>query len=132
MIKLKSTLLSKPVLITPSFDLPFIGQTDAGNKSIRAVLSQDISDVEHPIARIICLEMVIQDIKVVCNGLVNHSSQNNTHRSLTVILTEPWHRRSGENSYFQNGKLFNFSIGCLFYQLCQCLRETRLSSQSKQ
>jgi phospholipid-translocating ATPase len=47
---LKSTLLSKPVLITPSFDLPFIGQTDAGNKAIRAVLSQDISDVEHPIA----------------------------------------------------------------------------------
>ena len=48
--KLKSTLLSKPVLITASFYLPFIGQTDAGNKSIRAVLSQDISDVEHPIA----------------------------------------------------------------------------------
>ena len=48
--KLKSTLLSKPVLITPSFDLPFIGQRDAGNKSIRAVLSQDLSDVEHPIA----------------------------------------------------------------------------------
>jgi hypothetical protein len=47
---LKSTLLSKPVLITASFYLPFIGQTDAGNKAIRAVLSQDISDVEHPIA----------------------------------------------------------------------------------
>jgi hypothetical protein len=43
--KLKSTLLSKPVLITASFYLPFIGQTDAGNKAIRAVLSQDISDV---------------------------------------------------------------------------------------
>ena len=55
------------------------------------------------------LEMVILDIKVVCNGLVNHSSLNHTHRSLTVILTEPWHRRSGENSYFQNGKLFNFA-----------------------
>ena len=59
--------------------------------------------------RIISLEMVILDIKVVCNGLVNYSSLNHTHRSLTVILTEPWHRRSGENSYFQNGKLFNFS-----------------------
>jgi hypothetical protein len=30
------------------------------------------------------------------------------HRSLTVILTEPWHRRSGENSNFQNGKLVTF------------------------
>jgi hypothetical protein len=48
------------------------------------------------------LEMVILDIKVVCNGLVNHSSLNHTHHSLMVILTEPWHRRSGENSYFQN------------------------------
>ena len=47
---LKSTLLSKPVPITAGFDLPFIGQRDAGNKAIRAVLSQDISDVEHPIA----------------------------------------------------------------------------------
>jgi phospholipid-translocating ATPase len=47
---LKSTLLSKPVLITASFYLPFIGQTDAVNKAIRAVLSQDISDVEHLIA----------------------------------------------------------------------------------
>jgi len=34
---LKSTLLSKPVPITPNFDLPFIGQTDAGNKAIKAV-----------------------------------------------------------------------------------------------
>ena len=47
---LKSTLLSKPVPITPSFGLPLIGQTDAGNKAIRDVLSQDISDAEHPIA----------------------------------------------------------------------------------
>jgi len=47
---LKSTLLSKPVLITPNFDLPFIVQTDASNKAIGAVLSQVISDVEHPIA----------------------------------------------------------------------------------
>jgi hypothetical protein len=47
---LKSTLLSKPILITPNFDLPFIVQTDASNKAIGAVLSQDISDVKHPIA----------------------------------------------------------------------------------
>jgi hypothetical protein len=39
--------------------------------------------------RIICLEMVIQDIKVVCNGLVNHSSQNHTHRSLTFTPYSP-------------------------------------------
>ena len=47
---LRSTLLSKPILITPNFDLPFIVQTDASNRTIGAVLSQDISDVEHPIA----------------------------------------------------------------------------------
>jgi len=47
---LKSTLLSKPVLITPNFELPFIVQIDASNKAIGAVLSQVISDVEHPIA----------------------------------------------------------------------------------
>ena len=47
---LKSTLLSKPILITPNFDLPFIVQIDASKKAIGAVLSQDISDVENPIA----------------------------------------------------------------------------------
>jgi hypothetical protein len=47
-------------------------------------------------------------IKVVCNGLVSHFSLNHTHRSLTVILEEPWHRRSCENSNFQNGSLFTF------------------------
>ena len=47
-------------------------------------------------------------IKVVCNGLVSHSGLNHTHRLLMVILTEPWHRRSCENSNFQNGKLFTF------------------------
>jgi hypothetical protein len=47
---------------------------------------------------------VIVCIKVVCNCLVSHSSLNNTHRSLKVILTEPWHQRSCENSNFQNGK----------------------------
>jgi hypothetical protein len=47
-------------------------------------------------------------IKVVFNGLVSHSSLNHTHHSLTVILREPWHRRSSKNSNFQNGKLFTF------------------------
>jgi hypothetical protein len=28
-------------------------------------------------------------IKVVCNGLVSHSSLNHTHRLVTVILTVP-------------------------------------------
>ena len=37
------------------------------------------------------------DIKVVYNDLVSYSCLNHTHRSLTVILTEPWHRRSCEN-----------------------------------
>ena len=45
-------------------------------------------------------------IEVVCNGLVSHSSLNHIHCSLAVILMEPWHRRSCENSNFQNGKLF--------------------------
>ena len=31
-----------------------------------------------------------------------------THQSFMVILTVPWHRRSCENSNFQNGKLFAF------------------------
>ena len=42
----------------------------------------------------------------VGNGLVSHSILNHTHRSLAVILTEPWHRCSCENC--QNGKLFTF------------------------
>ena len=52
----------------------------------------------------------LRHIQVVCNGLLSHSSLNHTHRSLTVILTEPWHRHrhSCENSNFQNGKLFTF------------------------
>jgi hypothetical protein len=41
-------------------------------------------------------------------ALVSHSSLNHTHHSLIIILTEPWHRRSCENSSFQNGKLFTF------------------------
>jgi hypothetical protein len=41
---------------------------------------------------------------MVGNGLVSHSNVNHAHRSLTVILTEPWHRRSCENSIFQNDK----------------------------
>ena len=45
---------------------------------------------------------------MICNGLVSHSSLNHTHRPLGVILTEPWHRRSYENSNFQNDKLFTF------------------------
>jgi hypothetical protein len=38
------------------------------------------------------------------NGPVSHSNMNHAHRSLTVILTEPWHWRSCENSIFQNDK----------------------------
>jgi hypothetical protein len=40
--------------------------------------------------------------------MVSHSSLNQTHCSLTVILTEPWHQSSCENSNFQNGKLLTF------------------------
>ena len=53
---------------------------------------------------IISLEMVILDTSVVCNGLGRHSSLNHTHRSLTFILMETWHRRSCENSNVQNGQ----------------------------
>ena len=63
-----------------------------------------------PVGRrpIISLEMVILDILKVCSGLVNNSNLNHTYVSLTAILTKPWHRRSWENSNFQNGKLFTF------------------------
>ena len=57
--------------------------------------------------RIISLEMFILDT-LVYNDPMSHSSLNHTHRSLTVILTEPWHRRSCKHSNFQNGKLFTF------------------------
>jgi hypothetical protein len=44
-------------------------------------------------------------------GLANVRITQN--RSLTVILTEPWHRRSCENSNFQNGKLFTFDVSTI-------------------
>jgi hypothetical protein len=41
-------------------------------------------------------------MKVVCNGLVSHSSLS--HTQAQIILPKPWHRRSCENSNFQKGK----------------------------
>ena len=49
--QLKDTLCLSPVLKSPCFDYPFILQTDASNRGIRAVLSQhDESGNEQPIA----------------------------------------------------------------------------------
>lgn len=47
---LKKALASPPVLILPSFDLPFFISTDASNGAIGAVLSQIVNGQEHPIA----------------------------------------------------------------------------------
>jgi hypothetical protein len=64
--------------------------------------------------RIISLEIVILDTSKWSARLMSHSSLNHAHRSLTVILTEPWHRRSCEN--FQNGELFTFVDITIKYQ----------------
>ena len=49
--KLQELLCSSPVLRSPDFTIPFILQTDASDRGIGAVLSQeDLEGEEHPIA----------------------------------------------------------------------------------
>lgn len=48
--KLKTTLISEPLLIYPDFSKKFILSTDASGIAIGAVLGQEINGVEHPIA----------------------------------------------------------------------------------
>ncbi len=49
--QLKAKLTSKPILKSPDFSKPFVLQTDASDRGVGAVLSQqDASGVEHPIA----------------------------------------------------------------------------------
>ena len=58
-LKLKSLLCSSPILASPNFQRPFVLQTDASDRGIGAVLSQEDEDsVERPIAyysRKLCL-----------------------------------------------------------------------------
>jgi hypothetical protein len=64
--------------------------------------------------------------KSIFRGLMSHSSLNHTHRSLTVILTEPWHRFKcliwSSQTRSWDGKLIfrNFSVtndkSCHFVQ----------------
>ena len=50
-LKLKSLLCSSPILASPNFQRPFVLQTDASDRGIGAVLSQEDEDsVERPIA----------------------------------------------------------------------------------
>jgi hypothetical protein len=66
---------------------------------------------------IISLEMLILDtLKWSAMAWWVHPAWTITHRSLTVILTEPWHQRSCEN--VKNGKLFTM----LTAQLMTCTR----------
>ena len=48
--RLKEILTSEPVLRMPDFDKPFKLQTDASDRGLRAVLSQDWEGKEYPIA----------------------------------------------------------------------------------
>ena len=49
-LKLKSCLISAPILVTPDFNRQFVVQTDASNFGIGAVLSQvDDEGIDHPI-----------------------------------------------------------------------------------
>ena len=49
--KLKELLCSAPILHSPDFSKPFMLQTDASDRGIRAVLSQKSEDgVEHPVS----------------------------------------------------------------------------------
>ena len=49
--ELKTRLCSEPILRSPDFDKEFILQTDASEKGIGAVLSQNDDDgTEHPVA----------------------------------------------------------------------------------
>ncbi|XP_041421806.1 uncharacterized protein LOC121394536 [Xenopus laevis] len=47
--KLKDMLCTEPVLKSPNFDYRFIVQTDASEKGLGAVLSQEIDGEEHPV-----------------------------------------------------------------------------------
>ena len=49
--RIKSLLMSAPVLVTPHFDKPFVLMVDASDLGVGAVLIQeDHHSVEHPIA----------------------------------------------------------------------------------
>ena len=48
--RLKSCLVTAPVLVSPDFTKPFVIQTDASNYGLAAVLIQEIEGFEHPIA----------------------------------------------------------------------------------
>lgn len=48
--KLKSLLVTNPVLVFPDFSLPFILSTDASGVALGAVLSQMVNGAEHPVA----------------------------------------------------------------------------------
>ncbi|XP_011859141.1 PREDICTED: uncharacterized protein LOC105556658 [Vollenhovia emeryi] len=48
--KIRSLLMSPPILARPDFTLPFVLQTDASSVGIGAVLAQTTDDVEHVIA----------------------------------------------------------------------------------
>ena len=49
-LKLKSILISRPILKSPDFNKPFVLSVDASDTGIGAMLSQNVDGEDHPIA----------------------------------------------------------------------------------
>ena len=47
--RVKQALCGGPLLYTPNFSLPFVLQTDASNRGLGAVLSQEVEGVDRPV-----------------------------------------------------------------------------------
>lgn len=83
---LKQALITAPVLATPDFNEPFVVETDASNKGIRAVLMQK----NHPIA------FLSRALGTRHQGLSTYEKE-----SLAIMLAvERWH------PYLQHAEFF--------------------------
>lgn len=90
--KLKQALVEAPVLQNPNFNRPFVLQTDASDRGIGAVLSQDGADgQEHPIAylsrKLLTREVSYSAVEKECLAIVWGVQKLHTYlygRSFTI------------------------------------------------